>query len=106
DLLVEAEERLRRLGVTNVETRLGDGASGWPDAAPFQGIIVTAAAPHVPAPLLEQLAPGGRLAIPVGDRAMQELVIYERTPYGIEQRHAGGVRFVPLISRHAFTEEG
>lgn len=105
DLLVEAEERLRRLGVTNVATRLGDGAKGWVEAAPFQGIVVTAAAPRVPAPLLEQLAPGGRLAIPVGDREMQELVIYERTRHGIEQRRAGGVRFVPLISRLAFGED-
>ena len=105
DLLVEAEERLRRLGVTNVETRLGDGACGWPEAAPFQGIIVTAAAPQVPPPLLEQLAIGGRLAIPVGDRSMQELLIYERTRGGIVERRAGGVRFVPLISRLAFTEE-
>src|SRR5438309_11764346 len=58
DLLVEAEERFRRLGLTGIETRLGDGAAGWPDAAPFQGIVVTAAAPHVPRPLADQLAPG------------------------------------------------
>ncbi|HUL03016.1 MAG TPA: protein-L-isoaspartate(D-aspartate) O-methyltransferase [Gemmatimonadales bacterium] len=105
DLLVEAEERLRRLHITNVETRLGDGAGGWPEAAPFQGIIVTAAAPRVPAPLLEQLAVGGRLAIPVGDRSSQELLIYERARGGIEERSAGEVRFVPLISQLAFAEE-
>src|SRR5437667_10687649 len=78
DLLVEAEERFRRLGLTNIETRLGDGAPGWPECAPFQGIIVTAAAPGVPTPLTEQLAPGGRLVIPVGDLASQELVILDR----------------------------
>ena len=105
DLLVEAEERLRRLRVSNVETRLADGARGWPEAAPFQGIIVTAAAPRVPAPLLEQLAVGGRLAIPVGDRSSQELLIYERARGGIEERSAGEVRFVPLISQLAFAEE-
>jgi len=105
DLLVEAEERLRRLRVSNVETRLADGARGWPEAAPFQGIIVTAAAPCVPAPLLEQLAVGGRLAIPVGDRSSQELLIYERARGGIEERSAGEVRFVPLISQLAFAEE-
>jgi protein-L-isoaspartate(D-aspartate) O-methyltransferase len=105
DLLVEAEERLRRLGLTNIETRLGDGAGGWPERAPFQGVIVTAAAPGVPPPLIEQLAPGGRLVIPVGDLAAQELVILERGPSGIIERHVGGVRFVPLISRLAFTEE-
>ena len=107
DLLVEAEERFRRLGVVNVETKLGDGASGWPEHAPFNGIVVTAAAPRVPEPLLEQLAPGGRLIIPIGDLAAQELVILERPAEGtgLEQRHAGGVRFVPLISRLAFTED-
>lgn len=105
DLLVEAEERFRRLGLTNIETRLGDGAGGWPERAPFQGIIVTAAAPTVPPPLTGQLAVGGRLVIPIGDLATQELVIFRRGPAGLEERRAGGVRFVPLISRLAFTEE-
>jgi protein-L-isoaspartate(D-aspartate) O-methyltransferase len=107
DLLVEAEERFRRLGLTNVATRLGDGAPGWPEEAPFDGIIVAAAAPRIPEPLAAQLAPGGRLVIPVGDLASQELVILERPMNGggLQQRHAGGVRFVPLISRLAFTEE-
>ena len=108
DLLVEAEERFRRLGLTNIETRLGDGAAGWPEEAPFDGIVVTAAAPRVPEPLLGQLAPGGRLVIPVGDLTAQELVILERPADGVgklEERQAGGVRFVPLISRHAFSED-
>ncbi len=105
DLLVEAEERFRRLGLDNIETRLGDGAGGWPERAPFQGVIVTAAVPCVPPPLTDQLAPGGRLVIPVGDLASQELVIVERGPTGLRERRAGGVRFVPLISRLAFTEE-
>src|SRR6266480_1882370 len=107
DLLVEAEERFRRLGLTNIETRLADGAAGWPEEAPFDGIIVAAAAPRIPDPLPEQLGPGGRLVIPVGDLASQELVILElsRNGGGLIQRHAGGVRFVPLISRLAFTDE-
>ena len=107
DLLVEAEERFRRLGLTNIETRLGDGAAGWPEQAPFDGIIVAAAAPRIPEPLATQLAPGGRLVIPVGDLASQELVILERprSGAGLLQQLAGGVRFVPLISRLAFTEE-
>jgi protein-L-isoaspartate(D-aspartate) O-methyltransferase len=104
DLLVEAEERFRRLRLTNIETRLGDGAGGWPEEAPFQGIIVTAAAPAVPPPLTEQLAVGARLVIPVGDLAAQELVILQRTGTGLVERRAGGVRFVPLISRLGFTE--
>ena len=107
DLLVEAEERFRRLGLDNIESQLRDGAPGWPDAAPFDGIIVAAAAPRIPEPLVGQLAPGGRLVIPVGDLTSQELVILERPMNGgaIAHRHAGGVRFVPLISRLAFTEE-
>ena len=105
DLLVEAEERFRRLGLTNIRTRLGDGAAGWPEEAPFDGILVTAAAPHVPEPLVAQLASQGRLVIPLGDLTSQELVILQRTPRGIEERRAGGVRFVPLISRLAFGEE-
>ena len=106
DLLVEAEERFRRLGLTNIETRLGDGAAGWPEAAPFDGIIVGAAAPRIPEPLTTQLAPGGRLVIPVGDLASQELVILQRSASGeLLYRNAGGVRFVPLISRLAFTEQ-
>ncbi len=104
DLLVEAEERFRRLGLTNITTRLGDGATGWPEEAPFDGIVVTAAAPRVPAPLTEQLAPGGRLVIPIGDRGSQELVVVRRGPTGLEQARAGGVRFVPLISPLAFRE--
>jgi len=107
DLLVEAEERFRRLGLTNIQTRLGDGAAGWPDEAPFDGILVAAAAPRVPDPLLAQLGPPpqGRLVIPLGDLASQELVVLQRTARGIEERSAGGVRFVPLISRLGFTEE-
>src|SRR2546423_3001480 len=106
DLLVEAEERFRRLGLRNIETKLGDGAGGWPARAPFDRIIVTAAAPGLPTPLPEQLAPGGRLVIPVGDLSGQELVILERGPGGsLTERHAGGVRVVPLISRLAVTEE-
>jgi len=105
DLLVEAEERFRRLDLRNIETRLGDGAGGWPERAPYHGVIVTAAAPAVPAPLTEQLAPGGRLVIPIGDLGAQELIIIQRDPTGLTERRAGGVRFVPLISRLAFTEE-
>src|SRR2546427_10365663 len=104
DLLVEAEDRFRRLGLTNIRTRLGDGAEGWVEYAPFDGILVTAAVPQVPAPLTEQLALGGRLVVPIGDLAAQELVILRRTAGGVEERPAGGVRLGPLISRLAFPE--
>jgi protein-L-isoaspartate(D-aspartate) O-methyltransferase len=105
DLLVEAEERFRRLGLTNIDTQLGDGADGWPDAGPFDGVIVTAATPQIPEPLRQQMAPGGRLVAPVGDQIDQELVIVTRTGTGWHERGAGGVRFVPLVSRLAFPEE-
>ncbi len=105
DLLVEAEVRFERLGLSNITTRLGDGASGWPDAAPFDGVIVTAAAPRVPEPLLAQVAPGGRIVVPIGDQTEQELVILQREPGGWRERSGGGVRFVPLVSRLAFPAE-
>jgi len=104
ELLVTAEARLARLGLTNVRARIADGARGWPEAAPFDGILVAAAAPRPPAPLLDQLAPGGRLVIPIGDRAEQELTLFRRGAGGIESRPAGGVRFVPLLSPLAFGE--
>jgi len=88
DLLVEAEERFRRLRLAHIETRLGDGARGWPERAPFHGILVTAAAPDVPPPLVAQLVVGGRLVIPIGDLSAQELVILTRTPAGLDERRA------------------
>jgi len=100
-----AEERLRRLGYDNVEYRVGDGSLGWPDAAPFEGIIVTAAAPEIPPPLLEQLALGGRIAVPVGGVGLQTLVIGERTASGVRTWSDCSCRFVPLIGRHAFPED-
>ena len=66
DLARSADDRLRRLGYANVTVRVGDGYFGWPEAAPFDGIIVTAAAGHIPPPLLQQLKPNGRMVIPVG----------------------------------------
>jgi protein-L-isoaspartate(D-aspartate) O-methyltransferase len=102
DLLVEAEERFRRLDLCNIETRQGDGAAGWPEAAPFDAIVVTAAAPRVPDPLRAQVAPGGRLVVPVGDPVDQELVILQRRSDGWHEQRAGGVRFVPLVSPHGF----
>ena len=105
DLLVEAEVRCERLGLTNITTKLGDGAAGWPEEAPFDGIIVTAAAPRVPEPLLGHVAVGGRIVVPIGDQSEQELVILERDSGGWRERSGGGVRFVPLVSRLAFPAE-
>jgi protein-L-isoaspartate(D-aspartate) O-methyltransferase len=98
----QAKSRLARLGYGNVTTRLGDGYYGWPEYAPFDGIIVTAAASHVPPPLIEQLKPGGRMVIPVGDRFFtQQLLLVEKTADGqITTRQVLPVRFVPLTGEH------
>ena len=95
----EAADRLARLGYKNVEVRIGDGYKGWPEKAPFDAIVVTAAAPRVPDALVAQLKPGGRMVIPVGpDGAVQELRLIVKTPAGkIEQKAILPVRFVPLV---------
>ena len=97
-LVDPARERLQRLGYNNVEVHECDGYYGLPDQAPFDGIIVTAAAPHVPAPLLEQLKPGGRLVIPVGYEyyAQELLVIQKHEDTHLTRRKVIDVVFVPL----------
>jgi len=90
-----AEERLRQMGYTNVHVRSGDGYRGWPEAAPFDAIMLTAAPDHVPAPLVEQLREGGRLVLPLG-RWDQDLVRLRRTPRGITRESLLPVRFVPM----------
>jgi protein-L-isoaspartate(D-aspartate) O-methyltransferase len=102
ELATSAGERLQRLGYDNVTTRLGDGYFGWEEHAPFDAIIVTAAAGHVPPPLIEQLKPGGRMVIPVGARFMtQLLLLLEKGENGeIVTRQIGAVRFVPLTGEH------
>ena len=92
----QAEHTLAELGYRNIRVRVGDGYKGWPEEAPFDAIIVTAAPDHVPQPLLDQLAVGGRLILPVG-RFFQTLEFYRRTHEGFEQKTLSYVRFVPLI---------
>jgi protein-L-isoaspartate(D-aspartate) O-methyltransferase len=94
-LAERAGATLRRLGYASVHVRHGDGHAGWPEAAPFDAIVVTAAAPRVPPKLLEQLRDGGRLVMPVGDTA-QELEVHTKTRDGVEVRRVLPVRFVPL----------
>jgi protein-L-isoaspartate(D-aspartate) O-methyltransferase len=98
----EAQARLAGLGYDNVVTRLGDGYFGWEEHAPFDAIVVTAAASHVPPPLIEQLKPGGRMVIPVGGRfSVQYLLLLEKTSTGeILTRQITAVRFVPLTGEH------
>jgi protein-L-isoaspartate(D-aspartate) O-methyltransferase len=98
ELTQRARTTLGTLGYTNVHFRTGDGYAGWPEAAPFDAIVVTAAPDHVPQPLVEQLKPGGRLILPVG-RFEQELVVIEKTDSGTTRRSTIPVRFVPMTGR-------
>ncbi len=98
----QAAERLARLGYGNVESRVADGYYGWEEHAPFDGIMVTAAASHVPPPLVQQLKPGGRMVIPVGGRFVtQYLMLIEKDREGkVTTRQVLPVRFVPLTGEH------
>ena len=95
-LAERAAAELAALGYERVTVRTGDGYRGWPDAAPFDAIVVTAAPDHVPQALLDQLAPGGRLVIPVGGRGDQSLRRFVREKDGIREEVLYGVRFVPM----------
>lgn len=97
-----ARERLERLGYRNVRVERGDGSLGWPQAAPYDAILVTAGAPAVPPPLLEQLAEGGRLAIPVGPSEHQDLLRIVKTAGQISQGSICPCRFVPLVGRYGW----
>ena len=94
-----AAERLAGMGYRNIEVRIGDGYAGWPEKAPFDAIVVTAAAPRIPAALVAQLKPGGRMVIPVGaEGTIQYLkLVTKRTDGSIEERDVIPVRFVPLV---------
>ncbi|MEX1334477.1 MAG: protein-L-isoaspartate(D-aspartate) O-methyltransferase [Candidatus Limnocylindrales bacterium] len=99
ELAAWARENLRRLGY-EVEVLVGDGSAGYPANAPYAAIVVGAGAPQVPAPLKEQLADGGRLAVPVGDRRRQRLTIVERHGRRFDERVADPCVFVPLVGHH------
>lgn len=98
DLLSSARKLLEKLGY-RIASKCGDGTVGWNEFAPFDGIIVTAGAPNVPQPLLDQLAEGGRLVIPVGDMNFQTLVACTRRGKGFDRREMDGFKFVPLIGK-------
>jgi protein-L-isoaspartate(D-aspartate) O-methyltransferase len=98
-----AAKTLERLGYRNVKVVAGDGSLGWPEAAPFDAIIVSAAAPRIPPALTEQLAPGGRMVIPVGDSQQQVVQLAQRDQQGnLSVRTLEGCRFVPLIGQQGF----
>jgi protein-L-isoaspartate(D-aspartate) O-methyltransferase len=102
ELGVEAAQRLEALGYGNVNVRIGDGYQGWPEQAPFDAVIVTAAPETVPRELVNQLAEGGRMVLPVGI-GIQELLLIERKDGKVTQRHITSVRFVPMV--HGDEEE-
>lgn len=101
-LAEQARSRLQRLGYRNVSVVVGDGTLGWRSMAPFDAILVAAASPDIPAPLLEQLAPGGRMVVPIGDREEQILMLVERAGDRISRTPLSDVRFVPLLGQFGF----
>ncbi|MGD0919168.1 MAG: protein-L-isoaspartate(D-aspartate) O-methyltransferase [Thermodesulfobacteriota bacterium] len=104
-LAIRARKLIYELGYLNVEIKFSDGTSGWTEESPFDAIIVTAGAPEVPQPLVDQLATGGRLAVPVGDPYSQDLLRINKTGEGIKKEDLGGCRFVKLIGRYGWEEE-
>jgi protein-L-isoaspartate(D-aspartate) O-methyltransferase len=105
ELAEEARRTLERAGYGDIDVRVGDGTLGVPERAPFDGIVVAAAAPAVPDSLYEQLAPGGRLVVPVGTRRDQWLEIVERGPDGPVRSRTVPCRFVPLLGSAGFGEQ-
>lgn len=107
ELVQSARERLHRLGYDNVSIVEGDGTRGWPDDAPFDAILAAATGSHIPRPLVDQLAPGGRLVMPIGEPGeVQDLIKVVKRPDGsLVEENLGGVRFVPLIGEEGWRED-
>ncbi len=100
----EGEKKLKELGFFNIQVKVGDGSLGWPEKAPFHAIIVTAAAPQVPPPLLEQLTEGGRLVIPLGPRGRQNLLRITKRKGELVKEDLGACVFVPLIGEYGWKD--
>ena len=101
-LYASARDNIQRSGVRNVSLLLGDGTLGWREYAPYDAILVSAAAPQVPKPFAEQLAEGGRLLIPIGGKEDQTLAVFTRRGAGLVRQDIGPVRFVPLLGTHGW----
>jgi len=104
-LYIKTRRLFDTLKYHNIVTRYADGTSGWREESPFDAIIVTAGAPVIPEPLIDQLAPGGRLVIPVGDQYIQELIRLEKHERGVSQTSLGGCRFVKLVGEYGWKKE-
>ncbi len=103
-LLVKTRQLFDKLCYHNIVTRYSDGTSGWKEESPFDAIIVTAGSPKIPATLVEQLAVGGRLVMPVGDQHAQDLIKLVKDQNGIQTTNLGGCRFVKLVGEHGWRE--
>jgi protein-L-isoaspartate(D-aspartate) O-methyltransferase len=108
ELVAIARQRMRRLGYGNVAIVEGDGTRGWPEGAPYDAILAAASGSHVPQPLIDQLAPGGRLVMPLGGALwVQKLIkVTKQADGSLETEDLGGVRFVPLIGEEGWAESG
>lgn len=104
ELSVRARRALDELRIANVALLVGDGSIGWSKFAPYDAILVAAGSPSAPKALLDQLAPGGRMLIPLGDRREQQLTLFRRTADGIESEQIGRCLFVPLIGRFGWAD--
>jgi protein-L-isoaspartate(D-aspartate) O-methyltransferase len=104
ELAEEAARHLQSLGYPNIDVHAAGDSLGWPESAPYDAILVSAGAPHVPQTLTDQLRSGGRLVVPVGQRRVQELLRVTRTPRGVSVENLGECRFVPLIGADAWPE--
>jgi protein-L-isoaspartate(D-aspartate) O-methyltransferase len=101
-LAATARATLGSLGYTDISIRVGDGTLGWPEEAPFDAILVTAGTPVIPRPLIEQLAPGGRLVFPMGEEELQTLIRIRKKEDGLQEEYLGECRFVPLVGRYGW----
>jgi len=104
-LAIRARKLLYELGYFNVEIKIFDGTFGWTEESPFDAILVTAGSPDIPQPLVDQLAMGGRLVIPVGDAFVQDLFRVTKTKEGVKREDLGGCRFVKLIGKYGWEAE-
>jgi protein-L-isoaspartate(D-aspartate) O-methyltransferase len=102
DIAHLAQKNLSNAGITNVRVIVGDGTLGYPERAPYDGVLITAATPSIPPPLIDQLGEGGRLVAPVGSRDLQELVRLTRKGGDLSREFFGGVIFVPLLGEHGW----